>query len=64
MLEESGISAQDIDLRMVTLLDKESIYQEVVHTDCLLLVDEDYEPFGLSGELATVVFEASAHAFS
>ena len=57
-LEEEGISAGVLDLRSVAPLDKEGICAAVGRTGRLLVVDEDYEGFGLSGELAAVVLEA------
>lgn len=57
-LAERGIYATVIDLRSVAPLDKETICTEVGATGRLLVVDEDYEQFGLSGELAAVVLEA------
>jgi pyruvate dehydrogenase E1 component beta subunit len=57
-LENQGISAGVIDLRTVSPLDKEAICQAVSRTGRLLVVDEDYEGFGLSGELAAIVLEA------
>lgn len=57
-LEAEGISAGVLDLRTVSPLDKPAICEAVAHTGRLLVVDEDYESFGLSGELAAVVLEA------
>ncbi len=57
-LEKKGISAAVIDLKTVTPLDRETICKEVSKTGRLLVVDEDYKEFGLSGELAAVVLEA------
>jgi len=57
LLEAEGISAGVLDLRTVSPLDKKSVCQEVGKTGRLLVVDEDYETFGLSGELAAVVLE-------
>ncbi len=57
-LEEAGISAEVLDLRTVSPLDKETLCYEVSHTGRLLVVDEDYQDFGLSGELAAIVLEA------
>lgn len=53
-----GISAGVLDLRSVTPLDKTAIYDAVSQTGRLVVVDEDYEGFGLSGEVAAVVLEA------
>ena len=58
LLEDKQISAQVIDLRTVTPLDKQLIVGSVAKTGRMLVVDEDYQGFGLSGELAAVVLEA------
>ncbi|MGD9099047.1 MAG: transketolase C-terminal domain-containing protein [Anaerolineae bacterium] len=57
-LEAQGISASVTDLRTVSPLDKAAVCDAVSKTGRLLVVDEDYEGFGLSGELAAVVLEA------
>lgn len=57
-LEGEGISVGVLDLRSVSPLDKETLCEQVDHTGRLLVVDEDYEGFGLSGELAAAVLEA------
>ena len=57
-LEKEGIAASVLDLRTVSPLDKDAICKSVSFTGHLLVVDEDYEAFGLSGELAAVVAEA------
>ena len=53
-----GISAAVLDLRTIFPLDKTALCDAVAHTGRLLVVDEDYEGFGLSGELAAVALEA------
>jgi len=58
LLEDKQISAQVIDLRTVTPLDKQLIVGSVAKTGRMLVVDEDYQGFGLSGELAAVALEA------
>jgi len=57
-LAADGVEATVIDLRSVAPLDRETICTSVKETGCLLVVDEDYEGFGLSGEIAAVVLEA------
>jgi len=57
-METEGISVGVLDLRTVSPLDKNAIYNEVKKTGRLLVVDEDYEMFGLSGEVSAVVLEA------
>jgi acetoin:2,6-dichlorophenolindophenol oxidoreductase subunit beta len=57
-LEAEGISAGVLDLRTVSPLDKAAVREAVSQTGRLLAVDEDFEGFGLSGELSAVVLEA------
>ncbi|MGB9618039.1 MAG: transketolase C-terminal domain-containing protein [Desulfomonilaceae bacterium] len=57
-LESEGISAGVLDLRTISPLDKTSVCEEVSQTGRLLVVDEDYEGFGLSGELSAILLEA------
>ena len=61
LLEQQGIAAGVIDLRTVTPLDKETVIGALEKSGRLLVVDEDYEGFGLSGELAAVGLEAGLH---
>jgi pyruvate dehydrogenase E1 component beta subunit len=58
ILEEDGFSVGVIDLRTVAPLDKQTLINAVSKTGHLVVVDEDYEAFGLSGELAAIVLEA------
>jgi len=58
LLAKDGISAGVLDLRTVAPLDRAAICAAVAQTGRLLVVDEDYEGFGLSGELAAIVLEA------
>jgi len=57
-LKAEGISAGVLDLRTIAPLDKTAVCEVVAHTGRMVVVDEDYEGFGLSGELAAVVMEA------
>lgn len=58
VLAQEGIEAAVLDLRTLAPLDEPTIRDWVARTGRLLVVDEDYERFGLSGELAAVVSEA------
>jgi pyruvate dehydrogenase E1 component beta subunit len=58
MLEAEGISASVLDLRSVVPLDKSTLCELVARTGRLLVVDEDYQNFGLSGELSAIALEA------
>ena len=57
-LADDGYSAEVIDLRTVSPLDKTGLCASVSKTGRMLVVDEDYQGFGLSGELAAVVLES------
>ena len=57
-LDLEGISAGVLDLRTVSPLDRTAVREAVARTGRLVVVDEDYEGFGLSGELAALVLEA------
>jgi pyruvate/2-oxoglutarate/acetoin dehydrogenase E1 component len=57
-LEKEGISVCVLDLRTVSPLDKTAVREAAAQTGRLLVVDEDYKGFGLSGELSAVVLEA------
>jgi pyruvate dehydrogenase E1 component beta subunit len=58
LLGEEKIAAGVIDLRTVSPLDRETVCTAVAESGRLLVIDEDYRGFGLSGELAAVVLEA------
>jgi pyruvate dehydrogenase E1 component beta subunit len=56
-LAREGTSAEVIDLRSVIPLDSGTVAASARRTRRLLVVDEDYRGFGLSGELITQVLE-------
>ncbi len=57
VLERKGVSAEVVDLQTVSPLDRSALCETASRTGRLLVVDEDYEGFGLSGELAAVLLE-------
>lgn len=57
-LEGRGCSCEVIDLRTARPLDRDAVVASVRKTGRLLVVDEDYREFGLSGEIAASVLEA------
>jgi len=57
-LSERGIRAEVIDLRSVCPLDKDLVIASARKTGKVLVVDEDYISFGLSGEVAAVLGDA------
>ena len=54
-LAREGLSVEVIDLRSVAPLDIETILTSVHKTGRLLIVDEDYGPFGVGAEIAAQV---------
>ncbi len=58
-LDEKGISAEVLDLRSLVPLDREGIVASIQKTHRLLVVDEDYHSFGMSGEIVTTAIEGA-----
>ena len=58
-LEEKRVSAEVVDLRSLVPLDREGIVASVEKTHRLLVVDEDYHSFGMSGEVITSAIEGA-----
>jgi pyruvate/2-oxoglutarate/acetoin dehydrogenase E1 component len=58
-LEGEGISAEVLDLRSLVPLDREAIVSSVRKTHRLLVADEDYRSFGLTGEVITAAVEGA-----
>lgn len=56
-LAEEGIEAEVLDLRSLVPLDREAIAASVARTRRLLVVDEDYRSFGMTGEVIASVVE-------
>jgi pyruvate dehydrogenase E1 component beta subunit len=56
-LDQIGISAGVLDLRTISPLDSVTLCEVVAQTGRMVVIDEDYEGFGLSGELAAIVLE-------
>jgi pyruvate dehydrogenase E1 component beta subunit len=56
-LAAQGVQAEVIDLRTLVPLDRAAVLDSVRKTGRLLVADEDYLSFGLSGEIAALVAE-------
>jgi pyruvate dehydrogenase E1 component beta subunit len=54
-LAPEGIDVEVVDLRSLVPLDREAILESVGKTGRLVVVDEDYQSFGLSGEVVASV---------
>jgi pyruvate dehydrogenase E1 component beta subunit len=57
VLMKNNVSAEVLDLRWVSPLDVEVITESVNKTKKLIVVDEDYTQFGLSGEVCALLAE-------
>jgi pyruvate/2-oxoglutarate/acetoin dehydrogenase E1 component len=62
ILAIDGISASVIDLRSIAPLDRKTVIRDVKHTGRILVIDEDYREYGLTGELAATLLEAGLTA--
>ncbi len=56
-LAKEGIEAEVIDLRTLVPLDRAAVVNSVKKTHKLIVVDEDYRNFGMTGEIAATVAE-------
>lgn len=56
-LEQEGVSAEVVDLRSLVPLDREHVIASVRKTGRLIVVDEDYHSYGVSGEIIASVVE-------
>jgi len=56
-LAGDGIEVEIVDLRTVVPLDRETVLKSVAKTGRLIVVDEDYKSFGLTGEIIASVAE-------
>ncbi len=56
-LASEGINVEVVDLRSLVPLDTETVLASVAKTGRVLVVDEDYRSFGLTGEIAAVISE-------
>ncbi|GMG83155.1 alpha-ketoacid dehydrogenase subunit beta [Paralimibaculum aggregatum] len=56
-LAEQGVSAEVVDLVSLVPLDRETIRASVAKTGRLIVVDEDYMSYGVSGEIIASVTE-------
>jgi pyruvate dehydrogenase E1 component beta subunit len=59
LLEEQGISAEVIDPRTTAPLDKETLIASARKTSRALVVDEGYERYGVTAEIASVIADGA-----
>jgi pyruvate/2-oxoglutarate/acetoin dehydrogenase E1 component len=56
-LAREGVSAEVLDLRTLVPLDREAVLESVRRTHRLMVIDEDYRSYGMSGEVAALCAE-------
>ena len=59
MLEESGISTEVIDPRTTWPLDENTLVESVKKTSRAIVIDEGYERYGVTAEIASVIAEGA-----
>jgi pyruvate dehydrogenase E1 component beta subunit len=59
LLEEAGISAEVIDPRTVWPLDEKTIIDSVKKTSRAMVIDEGYERYGVTAEIASVISQGA-----
>jgi len=61
-LEAEGISAEVLDPRCTVPLDRQTLIDSAKKTGRALIVDEGYERYGVTGELASVIAEGAFYS--
>lgn len=56
-LAEQGVEAEVVDLRTLVPLDRDAIFNSVAKTGRLIVVDEDYKSYGVTGEIIATIAE-------
>ena len=59
LLEEAGISAEVIDPRTTWPLDKQTLIDSAKKTSRAIVIDEGYERYGVTAEIASVIAEGA-----
>lgn len=59
LLEVEGISAEVIDPRSTSPLDKQTLVESATKTSRAIVIDEGYERYGTTGEIASVIAEGA-----
>jgi pyruvate dehydrogenase E1 component beta subunit len=58
-LAQAGISAEVVDPRTMSPLDKETLIASAIKTGRVIVVDEGYERYGVTAEIASVIAEGA-----
>jgi pyruvate dehydrogenase E1 component beta subunit len=58
-LEKSGISTEVVDVRTTVPLDKQTIIESAKKTSRAIVIDEGYERYGVTAEIASVITDGA-----
>jgi pyruvate/2-oxoglutarate/acetoin dehydrogenase E1 component len=58
-LQSTGVSAEVIDIRTTVPLDKQTLIDSVKKTSRAIVVDEGYEGYGVTAEIASVIADGA-----
>lgn len=64
LADEANIDCEIVDLRSVVPLDEETVVESARKTGRVVVVDEDYERYGLTGEIASIVADRAFDALT
>ena len=59
LLDEIAISAEVVDPRTLVPLDKQTLIESVKKTSRAIVIDEGYEQYGVTAELASVIADGA-----
>ena len=59
LLAEKDISAEVIDPRTITPLDKKTLIESAIKTSRVIVIDEGYDSYGVTAEIASVIAEGA-----
>jgi pyruvate dehydrogenase E1 component beta subunit len=59
MLESDGISAEVVDVRTTTPLDKQTLIESARKTSRAIVIDEGYRAYGVTAEIASTIAEGA-----
>jgi pyruvate dehydrogenase E1 component beta subunit len=62
LLEKAGISAEVIDPRTTWPLDEKTLVESAKKTSKAIVIDEGYERYGVTGEIASVISEGAFYS--
>ncbi len=59
LLDDAGISAEVVDVRTTVPLDRQTLIESARKTSRVMVVDEGYQSYGVTGEIASVIADGA-----